>query len=680
MNLNFRKFASALHFGALFVLMVGLTFLNLGRASAQSPTPIPYNTSGSTYTQDFNNLFTTVPANNTAVAATVLPPGFGFVESGTNANTTIRVDNGSSGTGDTYLFGATSSNERALGAYASGSLTSIFGAAFVNTSGTTLTSFTLSCTSEQWKDGGSTAAVLNISPFSYGIGNAGVLTLNSATGFTNVTGLDLKAKVNNTSADVTLDGNLAANRTVIAPVTVSGISWAPNQVLFIRWSDPNDPGNDDGLGVDDISFSASPPSDTTPPTVTSITRAAGSTNPSSATSVDYTVTFSEAVTGVDTTDFTVTTTTGSITGATVSAVTGSGTSYNVIVNGYTGTGTIRLDLIDDDSIKDVATPPNPLGGTGAGNGTFTGGETFTIASASPITGALLSEFRLSGPGSAGTGDSTDEFIELANTINASLNVTGWTITADVTTVTLSGNIPAYGHYLIAGTGYSLGTYAGANLTLSAGTDIPLNATLVLKNADGVMVDKVNGNGALVPTSSTTQYSYVRRLESGLPADTDTDSSDFNLVDISSTSSTVDVSGVGLLTGARLGAPGPQNLASPIQRNTSIAITPISIPGNGLAGTAVTPEARYVSKNSTIDPKGRLSLRYNIKNKSTTTTVTSMRFRIVAITAGTSSTAGVADIRAISSGEFATMPAMAPPFCKRRSLWCWRSPRYPPKRL
>ncbi|BCM93305.1 hypothetical protein IAD21_05196 [Abditibacteriota bacterium] len=147
---------------------------------------------------------------------------------------------------------------------------------------------------------------------------------------------------------------------------------------------------------------------------------------------------------------------------------------------------------------------------------------------------------------------------------------------------------------------------------------------------------------------TQQHSYVRRVESGLPQDTDTDRNDFNLVDINSTSSTVDVTGVGPLMGARLGAPGPQNLASPIQRNLNIAITPINIPGNGLAGTAVTPEARYVSKNSTIDPKGRLSLRRSIKNN-TGTTVTQMRFRIVAITAGTSSTAGVADIRAISSG-------------------------------
>ncbi|BCM93312.1 hypothetical protein IAD21_05203 [Abditibacteriota bacterium] len=270
----------------------------------------------------------------------------------------------------------------------------------------------------------------------------------------------------------------------------------------------------------------------------------------------------------------------------------------------------------------------------------------------PTSGVVISEFRLSGPQG-----SRDEFIELANNTASPVNVSGWNLTAGTVDTALSSldfsgkTIPAYGHLLVTnnGTGptdsYSLDTYATGNVTYTG--DINTASTLTLSNAGGATVDNV-GSFAIAPSNTNTQYSYVRRLESGLPQDTGTDTNDFNLVDINSTSSTVDVSGVGVLTGARLGAPGPQNTLSPIQRNLNIAITPISIPGNGLAGTAVTPEARYVSKNSTIDPKGRLSLRRSIKNN-TLTTVTQMRFRIVAITAGTSSTAGVADIRAISSG-------------------------------
>src|SRR4051794_32193815 len=48
----------------------------------------------------------------------------------------------------------------------------------------------------------------------------------------------------------------------------------------------------------------------------------------------------------------------------------SGTTYTVTVNGVSGTGTLGLNLVDDDSVKDGV--GNALGGTGAGNGSFTG--------------------------------------------------------------------------------------------------------------------------------------------------------------------------------------------------------------------------------------------------------------------------------------------------------------------
>lgn len=106
--------------------------------------------------------------------------------------------------------------------------------------------------------------------------------------------------------------------------------------------------------------------DTTSPTVSSINRAGA--NPTKASSVGYTINFSEAVTGVDITDFTLVTT--GVTGAAISGISGSGSTYTVTVNTGTGDGTIRLDLDDNDSIIDGA--GNPLGGSGAGNGNFTG--------------------------------------------------------------------------------------------------------------------------------------------------------------------------------------------------------------------------------------------------------------------------------------------------------------------
>jgi hypothetical protein len=99
-----------------------------------------------------------------------------------------------------------------------------------------------------------------------------------------------------------------------------------------------------------------------------------STSPTSAASVDFTVTFSEPVTGVDISDFDLITT--GVSGAAISAVSGSGTTYTVIVNTGRGSGTIRLDLLDDDTIVNATSIP--LGGTGTGNGDFTSGEVYEV--------------------------------------------------------------------------------------------------------------------------------------------------------------------------------------------------------------------------------------------------------------------------------------------------------------
>src|SRR5437899_11363597 len=71
---------------------------------------------------------------------------------------------------------------------------------------------------------------------------------------------------------------------------------------------------------------------TTAPGVVSINRA--NANPSNAGSVDFDVTFSASVSGVDATDFALTTS--GVSGASITGVSGSGAAYTVSVN--TGTG------------------------------------------------------------------------------------------------------------------------------------------------------------------------------------------------------------------------------------------------------------------------------------------------------------------------------------------------------
>jgi len=118
--------------------------------------------------------------------------------------------------------------------------------------------------------------------------------------------------------------------------------------------------------------------------VISIVRADDS--PTNQATVAFTVTFDRAVTGVDTADFHVTTT-GDQSGASIGTVSGGPTIWSVTVNTVNlVTGTIRLDLVDDDSIITSAIPPVPLGMTGVGNGNFSSGEVYDIDRMAPIVG------------------------------------------------------------------------------------------------------------------------------------------------------------------------------------------------------------------------------------------------------------------------------------------------------
>jgi len=115
------------------------------------------------------------------------------------------------------------------------------------------------------------------------------------------------------------------------------------------------------------------------PNVTGSLRA--NINPTSAASVNFTVNFSEAVSGVDPSDFSLTTT-GSFSGVLVTNVSGSGNTYTVTVDTGSGDGDLHLNVIDDDSILNAS--GSPLGGPGAGNGNFISGENYTIDKTIPF--------------------------------------------------------------------------------------------------------------------------------------------------------------------------------------------------------------------------------------------------------------------------------------------------------
>ena len=128
--------------------------------------------------------------------------------------------------------------------------------------------------------------------------------------------------------------------------------------------------------------------------VTGISRSGA--DPTNTASVNFTVTFSVPVSGVDGTDFALVT--AGITNAKIKKVSGSGTTYTVTALTGTGSGSLHLNLIDNDSILDGSL--SPLGGAGYENGDFTAGETFSIDKTKPgVTSIIPADASPTGAGS-----------------------------------------------------------------------------------------------------------------------------------------------------------------------------------------------------------------------------------------------------------------------------------------
>jgi hypothetical protein len=284
---------------------------------------------------------------------------------------------------------------------------------------------------------------------------------------------------------------------------------------------------------------------------------------------------------------------------------------------------------------------------------------------------IISEFRVRGPNGA-----NDEFIEIYNNSGADHTVagggTGYAVAASngvARCVIPNGTvIPNRGHYLcVNSVGYSLASYPAGNGTTATGdatytTDIPDNAGIAIFNtsvsANFVLANRLDavgstseantlykeGTGYPALTPFSIDYSFYRdncgkggsittfgacTIET--PKDTNNNAADFVFVDTNGTSAGA---------GQRLGAPGPENLSSPIQRNASFAV-PLLDPcvGSGSPPNRVRDFTSDPANNSTF---GTLDLRRTITNN-TGGNVTRLRFRITDVTTFPAPS-GIADLR------------------------------------
>jgi hypothetical protein len=292
---------------------------------------------------------------------------------------------------------------------------------------------------------------------------------------------------------------------------------------------------------------------------------------------------------------------------------------------------------------------------------------------------VISEFRLRGPGGA-----NDEFIEIYNASGSAHTVTtadgsaGYAVVAQdnaVRCIIPSGTvIPARGHYLCANSaGYSLAAHPSGNGTTATPnstytTDIPDNSGIALFNtattagfSTATRLDAVGftttpagvyveGTGLPVVSTANADHSFYRDTcgkggsitalgncpTGGLPKDTNSNAADFVFVETNGNSTGA---------GQRLGAPGPENLSSPVQRNDAVAGTNIDpAVGSSNPPNRVRDFASAPAQNSTF---GTLSIRKTITNN-TGVPVTRLRFRLIDLTTFPAP-ATFADLRPRSSG-------------------------------
>jgi predicted extracellular nuclease len=237
------------------------------------------------YSQEFNLLANSGTSNSWIDDSTI---------GGWYANRlTYAAGTGSSNTGALYSFGSVSASDRALGGVASGTTGTIFwGVRFVNNTANTISSLDISYVGEQWRNGGSTTtpSVAQKLDFQYQIG-ASNLTTGTWIDFDP---LDFTSPIFGTTSASALDGNAPANRTNLS-ASLSGLSIAPGQEIWLRWQDINDANNDHGLAIDDFSIAA----DFANPAGITIAQSGGSTdaNEQGETSDTYTIALNTVPTG-----------------------------------------------------------------------------------------------------------------------------------------------------------------------------------------------------------------------------------------------------------------------------------------------------------------------------------------------------------------------------------------------
>jgi hypothetical protein len=295
------------------------------------------------------------------------------------------------------------------------------------------------------------------------------------------------------------------------------------------------------LALDSLDFS--PPTAASGPSVASINRAGASSALTNASSVAYTVTYSESVTGVDASDFVLTTT--GTAGGTIASISGSGTTYTVTVNSLSGDGTLRLDL--NNSSTGIVN-----GSAQAITGGFNSGQTYTLDTTAPTAPSGLDMTAGSDSGISNTDNITSVTTPTINGGGAEAGATVKLYDTDGTTLLGTTTADGSGNWSITTSALTDGAH-----TLKAKVTDAAGNTSTASTALSVTVDTV------APTAIALNHTSVTEADTGTSStiaslsSTDSNAVTYALVTGDGTNdannSSFSISGTSLQTNAALSA-------------------------------------------------------------------------------------------------------------------------------
>jgi uncharacterized protein len=511
-------------FAIVFAQMVGAAQPAMADGSAS------LTTMGATYTQNFDTLVST----GTGTLAANTPLGWNFAEVGGAAPTTYTAGTGSSATGDTYSFGAASVAERAFGGLLSGTVAPTIGASFINNTGTAITELAIAYTGEQWRIGNNAAARDDRLDFQY---STDATSLATGT-WLDANSLDFINPIKTAAVVGALDGNVAPNRTAISAI-IGGLTIANGTSFWIRWTDFNPAGSDDGLAVDD--FSLTPQVTVTPTNPSGV----GAANPASV------VAGGTSLLTVAVTPGTNPTSTGLAVSADLSEIDGA-VAQSFFDDGTNGDVTTGDNTFSFNATVSPATTTGakslPFTITDAQSRTGSGSIALTVQDAPPAPGGVVISQVYGGGGNVGA-QYTHDFIELYNRTASPISLAGWSVqyagatgTGAWAVTNLSGSIAPGKYYLVqegagAGNGVALpvpDAIGSISMSSTAGKVALLSSTTALNGAcpvPNLNISDLVGYGATAncsegsPAPGLSNTTAALRKGNGA-TDTDNNASDF----------------------------------------------------------------------------------------------------------------------------------------------------------